>query len=228
MKQYRNSWKESFVQQWSNAPKHLYSDTMFNNVFFFEHAQDSLQPNPWWGGSATTTPNKLTLGSMEWFPINSYPLVLDTVASHGYDTASHVDCLNVNDTVYPTGSQPPFMYMKASRVRDSYQDGWTSCISNHRMKNPNPDKPKVIEPTLNAKMYPNPSDGNFTLLYSFPFGSGEVFITDLTGRIVYDKFITGITGKESINISNLDNGIYYWKIYTGNEILPNGKIIILK
>jgi hypothetical protein len=32
----------------------------------------------------------------------------------------------------------------------------------------------------------------------------------------------------SSNGLDLPNGIYYWKIFTGNEIPPNGKIVILK
>jgi len=98
-----------------------------------------------------------------------------------------------------------------------------------RKKNPNPkNKVEVTASILSAKIYPNPNNGGFNLAYSFPSGSGRLFITDISGRQIFDMDIIGNKGIQLINLSELPNGIYYWKIITGNEIPPNGKIVILK
>jgi hypothetical protein len=239
MDQYNASWKESFRQV--DVLLHpLYTELTLTfppyslTSGFFGWYQFSTQTNPVarWGGSFTSTPNPITLGSMEWFPVNSYPLVLDQY--HYYFVTSHVNCFS---QCYPSGNQPPFMVFPNGQIYNRSNDGNPDYYSNcgpitgggDRKKNPTPKK-KLETPAsiLSAKIYPNPSDGNFSLAYSLPNGKGELIITDISGRILYDMNILGTLGNKQINISNFNNGIYYWHIITGNETPPNGKIVVLK
>jgi hypothetical protein len=77
-------------------------------------------------------------------------------------------------------------------------------------------------------IYPNPSDGNLNLDYQLPSGKGELIMTDIAGRVVYSLNISGISGTQKINVADFVNGIYYWKIISGNDVPPNGKIVLLK
>ena len=87
---------------------------------------------------------------------------------------------------------------------------------------------KISSKNSYISIYPNPSDGNFNLDYKLPSGKGELIITDIAGRVLYRMNITGINGTQKINIADFVNGIYYWHIISGNEIPPNGKIVVLK
>jgi hypothetical protein len=78
-------------------------------------------------------------------------------------------------------------------------------------------------------IYPNPNDGSFTLSYSqLSVLNSQFLIKDVTGRIVYQQNISGLIGKENINVKDLSNGIYYWEIANNKEIYSKGKIAVIK
>jgi len=84
----------------------------------------------------------------------------------------------------------------------------------------------------NVKIYPNPNDGNFVLSYNFTNSqlstqSSSFIMTDISGRNVYAKYIIGLNGKEDIDVSNLNNGIYFYQLRNEKETVQ-GKIIIEK
>ena len=78
-------------------------------------------------------------------------------------------------------------------------------------------------------IYPNPNNGNFTLSYHLNNNPNTLIqIKDVTGRIVYTANITGTESKQNINATGLNDGIYYWEVLSGNEILDRGKIAVIK
>ena len=83
-------------------------------------------------------------------------------------------------------------------------------------------------------VYPNPSSGNFSVIYHFNNKTlhANFNITDVTGRIVYSTNISGTEGTQLISIQGLSNGIYYWEMSTApvdlGGIIGNGKIVIMK
>jgi hypothetical protein len=245
--QFNNSWKESFVQTNPN-PLGLYSDSYFSS-YNFAYTQNQYQTTPVWGGFITI-PNTINLGAREWFPFNSYPLVLvDGMNYYDYTgTAAHLSCYN---STYPTSPSPPLFWFhippgEAGGGGNNWVEGYCPlcmgagdyflpypCLNpipldGIRLKNPNPKNPVTQNISLYAKIYPNPSDGNFNLDYKLPSGKGELIMTDIAGRVLYRMNITGITGTQKINVADFVNGVYYWHIISGNETPPNGKIILLK
>jgi len=76
--------------------------------------------------------------------------------------------------------------------------------------------------------YPNPSDGNITFIYSLEkeYKDLKILIYDITGRMKYKISL------EDKNIKNvkleLDNGIYFYSLYSNDNILANNRIVILK
>jgi len=92
-----------------------------------------------------------------------------------------------------------------------------------------------IEEHQNISIYPNPNDGNFTIAYhlsnnsQFSILNSQFIITDVMGREVHHQPITPNSSLLiQINISDLNNGIYFWKMISNNHILDNGKIVIIK
>jgi hypothetical protein len=81
----------------------------------------------------------------------------------------------------------------------------------------------------NIKVFPNPNDGNFTLSYNSVraqnFVPLQLIITDVMGRNVYKQTLSG--EKNIIDVSNLNNGIYFLQVLMDNKTI-NQKIIINK
>ncbi len=220
MAQYQNSWKESFVQSYTTAPTQLYSDPVYTTLSF-NHQQSPAQS--WWGAL-----NSLTLGSMEFFPMNSYPLVLDNVPCHGYNITNHVNAFAA--TTYPNSTQPPFMYIPQDRSQDGAPDKYITCSHSSHQQNAKSASP-INTPTptiLDAAMYPNPSEGNFELTYQLPTGRGTFTITDITGSILFKLPLLGMTNTINIDLSSLSQGIYFWKITTSTNETMVGKVVIIK
>ena len=71
-------------------------------------------------------------------------------------------------------------------------------------------------------IYPNPTNCNFTIEYSFP---GEAILTDLTGRILESYSLPMGRNKETINICNLAKGIYFVKFKQSDGLIATQKII---
>jgi hypothetical protein len=96
-----------------------------------------------------------------------------------------------------------------------------------------------VEAGCEAKLFPNPGDGHFTLSYCLPVQQKEyaegisLRIMDVIGRVVYSTFIsaTNNKGKSSvvpIDAANLSNGIYYWQLTTESGSLSNGQMAVMK
>ena len=82
---------------------------------------------------------------------------------------------------------------------------------------------------FNANIFPNPAAGNLKLVYSQLHSLDyEFIIKDITGRIVYNHPLNNAQEVLPIDVSNLNNGIYFWVIQSKNDILETGKIAIIK
>ncbi len=79
-----------------------------------------------------------------------------------------------------------------------------------------------------VSLYPNPNNGNFTLEYKLPVNSGEFRILDIMGKVVYTSNISNREGKQNIDASLLNNGIYLWEVFSGNGLVDKGKIAVMK
>ena len=74
--------------------------------------------------------------------------------------------------------------------------------------------------------YPNPSNGKLNILWNIPASeTGDVSITDITGREVYKATIKMTTGSgvNQADLSELTNGIYLISVKSAN-ISYNDKI----
>ncbi len=68
------------------------------------------------------------------------------------------------------------------------------------------------------KLYPNPNNGSFTIEYSLSNNaSGAVEITDAAGRLFYAKDLSKYSFIHQINLSTINEGIYFLKFLDGNS-----------
>ena len=72
------------------------------------------------------------------------------------------------------------------------------------------------------RIYPNPSNGSFTIEFDESLAIKEIRLTDLLGKIVFQQQTDNRT---KIEITNLRNEIYILTIIDKNNLLINKKII---
>ena len=67
------------------------------------------------------------------------------------------------------------------------------------------------------------------LLYTLKtVDKAAISIFDVTGKLIYKNDITNENTRIEINLSNLKEGMYYFKIENGNKTLKADKLIIMK
>ena len=79
-------------------------------------------------------------------------------------------------------------------------------------------------------IYPNPNDGKFVLSYHLLKETRNITslqIMDVMGRVVYTTSVKGIEGTQSIDVSDLNNGVYFYQL-TNNSEIKEGKFVISK
>ncbi|HKR04522.1 MAG TPA: T9SS type A sorting domain-containing protein, partial [Bacteroidia bacterium] len=70
-------------------------------------------------------------------------------------------------------------------------------------------------------LYPNPSNGEFTLQYSGTTGNVvDITIVNTMGQVVYQRKVYEFNGvmEQSFDLGSLGSGIYTLQIHNGNEL----------
>lgn len=78
-------------------------------------------------------------------------------------------------------------------------------------------------------IYPNPSSGHFEISINRTNNENNIwyYIIDLTGRKVYNDFISNTQDKKSIKLDGLNEGIYVISFFDGKHTYSS-KIMIKK
>jgi len=79
-----------------------------------------------------------------------------------------------------------------------------------------------------SKPYPNPATSQVSFDYNFPEGStsATINIHNLLGAKVKEVNISGFSGKATIDVNNLNDGIYFYSVNVANEILETKRLVI--
>jgi len=64
-------------------------------------------------------------------------------------------------------------------------------------------------------VYPNPSEGNFTIQSKEYLQNSRVYISDITGKIVFEKYYSDKLKRVELNLG-LPPGIYFIRIKNNN------------
>ena len=86
---------------------------------------------------------------------------------------------------------------------------------------------KVIELNSQFDLFPNPTSGELTLKLENETGVIEIEIYDLLGKKVYTESLKGLDISTKIDVSQLNNGIYFLQLKLPQKILSS-KFIISK
>lgn len=87
---------------------------------------------------------------------------------------------------------------------------------------------QLIQGNNHATIYPNPNNGEFNIDYAFELGGQEIVLIDILGKEVKYFDLENTKGIKKINISDLSNGVYIYKIQNKNGVLFSGKINLNK
>ena len=74
-----------------------------------------------------------------------------------------------------------------------------------------------------VKIFPNPSDGLIT--FQSTENISNISVINQLGETVYKEACANYSKKE-LNLTNLSNGMYFYKIISDSNIISNGKLII--
>ncbi len=107
-----------------------------------------------------------------------------------------------------TGSNSPLPDLNSNGIRD-----WRD---NQNKSNPDENPKTLLQTELGVFIYPNPSDGDFTI-NCIPLSEEEniqLELINLKGNLVYSKQIH--SGLNNINIGNFDSGIYVIRVHSAS------------
>ncbi|MGL4598868.1 MAG: T9SS type A sorting domain-containing protein [Bacteroidia bacterium] len=100
-----------------------------------------------------------------------------------------------------------------------------NCITPARMINPDAEEE---ESTISfSALYPNPGTGIFYLDGVVDeIQKASIQISDMSGRLVYEQQLTAGTTKQSIDLSNLPNGVYLYSLIVNGERQQTDRLIL--
>lgn len=87
---------------------------------------------------------------------------------------------------------------------------------------------KPIE--ANAKVFPNPAKNTLNLDYSLSKKNANVTfeIRNILGSVVLKTQLNAKNGQEKLDISHLNNGVYFYAIRSDNNVLLSNKLVVRK
>jgi hypothetical protein len=78
-------------------------------------------------------------------------------------------------------------------------------------------------------LYPNPNDGLFNINYVLTSDeNAELVITDVTGKLVKAINLNQEANQMQIDLSHLQNGVYFYYVKQNATIIASDKIVIIK
>ena len=79
-----------------------------------------------------------------------------------------------------------------------------------------------------SEIYPNPAISNVSLDYNIPHEveTANVKIINILGSVVKEQQINTGKGKVSMNISELNSGIYFYSLFVNGEVFKTKKLIV--
>lgn len=90
------------------------------------------------------------------------------------------------------------------------------------------DGTNKLSPASDINAFPNPATSDIAFMYAGEMATqGSITVTDLLGKIVMTVPVNVVEGSNvsSINIENLQQGVYFVDVFTGTE---NLKVKVVK
>ena len=79
-----------------------------------------------------------------------------------------------------------------------------------------------------SEIYPNPASNSVTLDYQFTneVRSAQVRVSNLLGSVVKESELQVNSNKAKLDISNLENGIYFYSVIVNGDVYKTKKLIV--
>ena len=183
----------------------------------------------------------LTSGSATLFASNSYQayvyeptttvpigvsvrIALTTYCYYEYITRT----ITVDDTYWAgTPSDPWWLHICEGGVDkiETYNDALQKvCFGNATLGYCVPKTTPEIVESFNVEIYPNPSNGEFVLDIANADNETNVEVYNTSGVLVFNGSYTNAT-REMLDLSNLSVGVYFVRVYSGNEMFTDKLIV---
>lgn len=103
------------------------------------------------------------------------------------------------------------------------------CVNVHYTATPVAVPTFVATPTL-SNAYPNPASSKVSFNYDLKSFASEAFIIikDLTGNEVKREYISGSTGRLTLNVDDLSEGVYFYSLIIDGKASTTKKLIVQK
>lgn len=149
-----------------------------------------------------------------WHPLTNWEII-DSVSSNSisYTDFNPIDSNNVYMISINTPGQ-------CSPAKAQDYNSSRSNKPNERSTNGDDDA-SLDEVSSDVLVYPNPTNGEVTIVYSERITTIEIY--DLTGKLVYSEHNL-LNNKVQFDLSNYERGMYNFRLITEGEMI-NGKII---
>jgi hypothetical protein len=110
-----------------------------------------------------------------------------------------------------------------------YNDSCGTDKINSRFDNEENKQNVSVSGGVQAKLFPNPNTGAFTLAYDLKANpKAKVRITDIAGKMVYSSIVDNLNNRKEINTEHLQGGIYFIQLLDDVKLLWTDKLIITK
>ncbi len=76
--------------------------------------------------------------------------------------------------------------------------------------------------------YPNPASGGVNIVYELPVDLKEakLAVFNVLGNKVLEMPLNSVSGLEELNISGLNNGMYFYSVMINNNLYGTKKLIV--
>lgn len=82
---------------------------------------------------------------------------------------------------------------------------------------------------FNISVFPNPTNGNFTILYNtISYNEARFELYDMTNRLLFKQKLPTKIYISDVNVSHINDGVYGYRITMNNEMTKSGYIIIIR
>lgn len=107
---------------------------------------------------------------------------------------------------------------------------YSQCYSAAHLKSLELSNDENVIPLLNTfKLYPNPNDGSMTIEYSLDYEEGaNLVFCNIQGVEVCSFKLSANSNIAWINSNELEDGLYFYKLFSRDNLLIRGKVIIVK
>lgn len=85
----------------------------------------------------------------------------------------------------------------------------------------------IVSTNLLISIFPNPSNSSITLTNNSAFTISKILITNIEGKIFFFENESSLI-KRKIDLSNLNNGLYFVSLYEGEKLFSVKKLSIVK